>query len=53
MYHRDFAQGGVLELWLGPEPNKAWGKFEFKKVSSDQFDGLDKNQDGRLTIDEM
>lgn len=25
-YHRDFAKGGLLELWLGPEPNKAWGK---------------------------
>ncbi len=25
-YHRDFAQGGLLELWLGPTPNKEWGK---------------------------
>ncbi len=25
-YHEDFAKGGLLELWLGPEPNKAWGK---------------------------
>ena len=25
-YHKDFAQGGSLELWLGPEPNRAWGK---------------------------
>jgi predicted alpha-1,2-mannosidase len=25
-HHRDFARGGVLELWLGPEPNRAWGK---------------------------
>jgi len=24
-YHRDFAKGGILELWLGPQPNKAWG----------------------------
>jgi predicted alpha-1,2-mannosidase len=24
-YHRDFAKGGLLELDLGPEPNKAWG----------------------------
>lgn len=23
--HRDFAQGGVLELWLGSEPNRQWG----------------------------
>ena len=26
LYHRDFARGGILELWLGPVPNKAWGK---------------------------
>ncbi|MGQ7871008.1 GH92 family glycosyl hydrolase [Sunxiuqinia sp. sy24] len=24
-YHADFAKGGVLEIWLGPEPNKDWG----------------------------
>jgi putative alpha-1,2-mannosidase len=24
-YHRDFAKGGLLELWLGPEPNRKWG----------------------------
>ncbi len=23
--HRDFAKGGLLEIWLGAEPNKAWG----------------------------
>ncbi|MDR1455769.1 MAG: glycoside hydrolase family 92 protein, partial [Tannerella sp.] len=23
--HEDFASGGTLELWLGPEPNKNWG----------------------------
>ncbi|EMR00969.1 GH92 family glycosyl hydrolase [Cesiribacter andamanensis] len=23
--HEDYAKGGTLELWLGPEPNKAWG----------------------------
>jgi putative alpha-1,2-mannosidase len=23
--HADFANGGTLEVWLGPEPNKAWG----------------------------
>ena len=23
--HEDFSKGGVLELWLGPEPNKNWG----------------------------
>jgi len=27
IYHKDFAQGGVLELWLGPEPNKQWGAY--------------------------
>ncbi|NQV35482.1 MAG: glycoside hydrolase family 92 protein, partial [Phycisphaeraceae bacterium] len=26
IYHKDFAKGGLLELWLGPNPNKAWGK---------------------------
>jgi len=25
-YHDDFAGGGLLELWLGPEPNKQWGR---------------------------
>jgi len=25
-YHKDFAKGGLLELWLGPTPNKAWGR---------------------------
>ena len=23
--HEEYAKGGVLELWLGPEPNKSWG----------------------------
>jgi predicted alpha-1,2-mannosidase len=23
--HSDFATGGILELWLGPTPNKKWG----------------------------
>lgn len=23
--HRDFARGGLLEIWLGPEPNEDWG----------------------------
>ena len=26
IYHEDFARGGLLELWLGPVPNKHWGK---------------------------
>ena len=25
-YHKDFAAGGLLELWLGPKPNKNWGR---------------------------
>ena len=25
-YHKDFARGGLLELWLGAKPNKTWGK---------------------------
>jgi putative alpha-1,2-mannosidase len=25
-YHRDFAKGGMLELWLGPQPNEDWGE---------------------------
>ena len=24
-YHKDFAKGGLLELWLGPKPHKSWG----------------------------
>jgi len=27
-YHRDFAKGGLLELWLGQAPNKDFGKTE-------------------------
>jgi putative alpha-1,2-mannosidase len=23
--HSDLAKGGILELWLGPEPNRDWG----------------------------
>ena len=23
--HEEFAQGGVLELWMSPKPNKSWG----------------------------
>jgi predicted alpha-1,2-mannosidase len=25
-YHKDFAKGGLLELWLGPKANETWGK---------------------------
>jgi putative alpha-1,2-mannosidase len=24
--HQDYAQGGTLDLWLGDQPNKDWGK---------------------------
>ena len=33
-YHRDFAQGGLLELWLGPEPNRAWGRSPLPQEAS-------------------
>ncbi len=23
--HEEFAKGGTLEIWLGPQPNKSWG----------------------------
>jgi len=26
--HEAFANGGVLELWMSPNPNKKWGKKE-------------------------
>lgn len=26
LLHRDFARGGVLELWMGNKPNKEWGR---------------------------
>lgn len=29
--HRQFAEGGTLELWLGPEPNKTWGSRSLSK----------------------
>jgi putative alpha-1,2-mannosidase len=24
--HTEFAKGGLLEIWLGPQPNKSWGR---------------------------
>lgn len=36
--HKDFAQGGSLELWLGDTPNKDWGKlkyFSYDNMKSD------------------
>ncbi len=29
--HDDFAAGGILELWLGPTPNKNWGTGKLPK----------------------
>ena len=26
LYQKDLAKGGLLEFWLGPEPNKDWGR---------------------------
>lgn len=34
-YHRDFADGGTLELVLGPEPNKQWGSAESGRPPSE------------------
>jgi len=28
-YHEDFARGGLLDLWLGPQPNQQWGTASF------------------------
>ncbi len=33
IYQKDVAKGGLLELWLGAEPNKNWGK-SFAPVQS-------------------
>jgi predicted alpha-1,2-mannosidase len=30
--HSDFSQGGMLELWLGPEPNKNWGAGKLPEI---------------------
>ena len=32
--HREFAKGGLLEIWLGPEPNKSWGVSPLRLSSS-------------------
>ena len=32
-YHRDFAKGGLLELWLGPELNRNWGQSPIPDTS--------------------
>jgi len=33
-HHEDFAKGGLLELWLGPQPNKNWGQSPLTTTSS-------------------
>ncbi|KAB6219192.1 glycoside hydrolase family 92 protein, partial [Bacteroides xylanisolvens] len=33
--HADFAKGGKLELWLGNQPNKSWGKLKYLAPDSD------------------
>lgn len=33
--HADFTKGGKLELWLGNEPNKSWGKLKYLAPDSD------------------
>ncbi|MDB5190547.1 MAG: alpha,2-mannosidase [Segetibacter sp.] len=32
--HEDFAKGGTLEIWLGAQPNKAWGTTALPPVVS-------------------
>lgn len=31
-YHEQFAEGGLLELWLGDKPNKEWGMESYPPV---------------------
>jgi putative alpha-1,2-mannosidase len=38
-YHDQLADGGTLELWLGPEPNKQWGVDQLPPSES-KSDGL-------------
>ena len=33
--HEQFAEGGVLEIWLGDTPNKEWGLDEYPPVNAD------------------
>jgi putative alpha-1,2-mannosidase len=33
IYQRSFAKGGLLELWLGPKPNRDWGKSPNRPIS--------------------
>jgi putative alpha-1,2-mannosidase len=32
--HKDFAQGGLLELWLGPAPNRNWAVINLPGAES-------------------
>ncbi len=31
-YHKQFAAGGVLEIWLGKKPNKQWGTHNYPPI---------------------
>lgn len=37
-YHGEFAKGGVLELWLGPKPNRKWGKSPIQHMPQSPLD---------------
>ena len=45
-YHQDFAKGGLLELWLGAEPNKDWGVKELPPSGSPVAIGNSKMENG-------
>ncbi len=34
-YHDQFAEGGLLEIWLGSEPNKQWGTGRYPTVGAE------------------
>ncbi|MEA3224670.1 MAG: glycoside hydrolase family 92 protein [Planctomycetota bacterium] len=33
-HHSDYVQGGLLELWLGPAPNRNWGVADLPVTAS-------------------
>jgi predicted alpha-1,2-mannosidase len=37
-YHKDFAEGGLLELWLGPKPNTQWGSSPIRHSHNEVSD---------------
>jgi putative alpha-1,2-mannosidase len=39
-YHDQLADGGTLELWMGPEPNKDWGVDELPPSQSEPAPAL-------------